>query len=93
MANIIDEIGTPQQFPTAHLPDAATGSAPQGSAMARGGVRVDAAAGTPWMMLATARQVFSTFAAGGMLVERVEGPFDTLSENGGFVLLTECLIV
>jgi hypothetical protein len=33
--------------------------------MARGAVRIDAAPGTKWMMLATVRQVFSTYTAAG----------------------------
>jgi hypothetical protein len=55
--------------PPAPIFEAATGNTPQDSAMARGIVRIDAAPGTKWMMLATTRQVFSTFTAGGVLVE------------------------
>ena len=55
--------------PPAPVLDPATGSTPQDSAMARGGVRGDAAPGPRWMMLATARQVFSTYTPAGVLVE------------------------
>ncbi len=55
--------------PPAPIIEAATGSTPQDSAMARGVVRINAAAGTTWMMLATTRQVFSTFTGAGVLVE------------------------
>jgi hypothetical protein len=55
--------------PPAPLLDAATGSTPQDSAMARGVVRINAAAGTKWMMLATTRQVFTSFDGAGVLLE------------------------
>lgn len=37
--------------------------------MARGVVLIDAAPGTKWMMLATTRQVFTSFDAAGVLLE------------------------
>ncbi|MBC7938185.1 MAG: hypothetical protein H7Z19_00230 [Chitinophagaceae bacterium] len=55
--------------PPAPLLDPATGSTPQDAAMARGVVRIDASAGTKWMMLATVRQVFSTYTPAGGLIE------------------------
>ncbi len=55
--------------PPAPVTDIATGNTPQDAAMARGIVRISAAAGTKWMMLATARQVFSSYGAGGVLLE------------------------
>ncbi len=51
--------------PPAVMLDPATGTTPQDAAMARGAVRIDAAAGTKWMLLATVRQVFSTYNAMG----------------------------
>ena len=45
------------------------GNTPQDNAMARGIVRATAAAGTQWMMLATVRQVFSTYGPGPTLIE------------------------
>lgn len=55
--------------PPAPISDLATGDTPQDSGMARGVVRIDAAPGTEWMMLATTRQVFSSFGPGGVLIE------------------------
>lgn len=55
--------------PPAAITDPATGNTPQDSAMARGVLKINAAPGTKWMMLATTRQVFSTYGAGGVLIE------------------------
>jgi hypothetical protein len=46
-----------------------TGTTPQDAAMARGTIRIDAAPGTQWMMLATHRQVFSSYDNLGGIVE------------------------
>jgi len=45
--------------------NAATGNTPQDAAMARGMVKAEAQAGTQLLMLATSRQVFTTYDAGG----------------------------
>jgi len=52
-----------------------TGDTPQDMAMARGVLRVDAAPGTQWMMLATTRQVFSTYGPGFVLQEFDEAAY------------------
>ena len=55
--------------PPAPIINAATGSTPQDALMSRGVVRINAAPGTQWMMLATVRQVFSSYTPMGALVE------------------------
>ena len=53
--------------PPAFTLGATTGSTPQDTATARGVIKIDAAPGTRWMMLATTRQVFTTYTAMGTL--------------------------
>lgn len=100
--NIIDEAGTPQQYPinaflsapvgyeALNIPaggtwligvqylllppppvifDPATGTTPQDSFTTRGVVQATAVAGARFAVLATHRQVFSTFDGAGALVE------------------------
>ena len=56
---------TPPPFQTSPV----TGATPQDAFRTRGMVRATAAAGTSWLVLASIRQVFSTFNASGGLVE------------------------
>ncbi len=53
--------------PPAPMLTGPTGTTPQDAAMARGTIRISAAPGTQWMMLATHRQVFTTFDAMGII--------------------------
>ncbi len=69
--------------PPAPIVDAATGATPQDSAMARGTVRVNAAAGTRWMMLATVRQVFSSFDPVTGLLKETDSTGYTVPLIGG----------
>lgn len=55
--------------PPAPIVSPPTGTTPQDAAMARGVVRLEAAAGTRLMLQATTRQVFATFDAMGKVVE------------------------
>jgi hypothetical protein len=55
--------------PPAPILNPATGSTPQDVAMARGMLKIDAAVGTKLLLLATVRQVFSSYKANGTLKE------------------------
>ena len=55
--------------PPAPVVNALTGTTPQDAAMARGMVKAEAQTGTQFLMLATARQVFTSFNALGGVVE------------------------
>lgn len=55
--------------PPAPVLDTGTGTTPQDVAMARGMVKADAQTGTQLLMLASTRQVFTSYDAGGAVID------------------------
>lgn len=55
--------------------NAATGTTPQNAAMARGMVKAEAQTGTQFLMLATTRQVFTSYDAAGAVVDFDSGAY------------------
>ncbi|MEI7446388.1 MAG: hypothetical protein WCK28_15975 [Burkholderiales bacterium] len=113
LANVIDEFGAPQQYPTEAflggpvgfdalnipagktwlvgvqyllLPNAPLTEPPMDAFTTRGVVLAHAASGAKFMILATVRQVFSTFTPTGGLVETDSTAYSVAIQGGPEVL-------